>query len=235
MKTVFFNTILFAIFLACTPSNDAQVEILDTPTISSTDDVNDEPQKSDVHGDPETASINILFVGNSLTYSNDLPKLVYEFAKTKNTEISTKMIAKPNYAIIDHLDFGSQVRNEIDSKKYDFVVVQQGPFSQSEGRQLLFEAGERFSVICEANDAKLVFFMVWPARANYHTFNGVIKNHTEVAKTYNAILAPVGEQWKTHFDETGDFSYYGPDQFHPSLEGSTAAAKIILASLQKSL
>ncbi len=60
-------------------------------------------------------------------------------------------------------------------------------------------------------------------------------NHTEVAKTYNAILAPVGEQWKTHFDETGDFSYYGPDQFHPSLEGSTAAAKIILASLQKSL
>ncbi len=234
MKTLYFYTLILAIFLACSPSNDVQIAQIDDPTPSS-DNVNTSSQSNDVHGNPDTASINILFVGNSLTYSNDLPKLVYEFAKTKDVEISTKMIAKPNYAIIDHLDNGSQVITEINSKKYDYVVIQQGPSSQSEGRKLLFEGGKRFSEICKKNDAELVFFMVWPSRAYYHTFDGVIKNHTEAALEYEAILSPVGKQWKDYFDNTGDFSYYGPDQFHPSLEGSNAAAMIIFDTLLKTL
>lgn len=230
MKLSSLNILVLSIFLACTPNTDSQVAQIDEP-IESSDDVLVNQQATDVHGNPESASMNILFVGNSLTYSNDLPKLVYEYAKTKNKEISTKMIAKPNYAIIDHLDYGNEVENEINSKRYDFVVIQQGPSSQSEGRELLFEAGKRFIELCEANDAELVFFMVWPSRAYYHTFDDVIKNHIEASQAYKAILSPVGKKWKEHFDDTGDFSYYGADQFHPSLKGSSVAAKIIFDSL----
>lgn len=113
-------------------------------------------------------------------------------------------------------------------------MVQQGPSSQSEGRELLFEAGKRLSQLCHRNDAKLVFFMVWPSRTYYHTFDSVIKNHTDVARAYDAILSPVGKNWKEHFDDSGDFSYYGPDQFHPSLKGSKVSAEIIFKSLLES-
>ena len=44
----------------------------------------------------------LLFIGNSLTYSNDLPSLVKRAAKIKNINIETKMIARGNYGIIDH-------------------------------------------------------------------------------------------------------------------------------------
>ena len=75
--------------------------------------------------------------------------------------------------------------------------------------------------------------MVWPSREYYHTFDGVIENHREAAKINNALLFPVGEVWKKHFEGTNNFDYYGPDQFHPSEKGSQAAAEIIAQELKK--
>ena len=76
-------------------------------------------------------------------------------------------------------------------------------------------------------------FMVWPSKQNYHTFEGVIKNHSEAATANQAILCPVGQVWKAHFDSTNDFSLYDYDGFHPSLKGSKMAAKVIVDMLIK--
>jgi len=180
--------------------------------------------------DLEGTDFNVLFVGNSLTYTNNLPILVKEQAAANGITVGTKMIALPNYAISDHWDNGA-VQEYIKSKKYDFVVVQQGPSSQSEGRQILLEYGKYYSDLCNENDAKLAFFMVWPSRTYYFTFDGVIKNYRDAALSTNSILCPVGEVWKQHFDSTEDYSYYGNDGFHPSLTGSEIAADVIVKSL----
>ena len=73
--------------------------------------------------------------------------------------------------------------------------------------------------------------MVWPSLNYYHSFDGVIKNYRDASLINDAILLPVGEVWKNYFERTGDFGYYGPDGFHPSKEGSTIAAKVIVNSL----
>ena len=172
----------------------------------------------------------ILFVGNSLTYSNNLPVLVEQEASKDQIILSTEILAKPNYALIDHWDEGA-LQKKIKSKSFDFVVVQQGPSSQQEGRELLFEAVKKLSAICEKNKSQLAVFMVWPSQQYFDTFDKVIKNHRDVAEKYNAVLCPVGEVWKAHFNETKDFSYYGPDGFHPSVKGSEVAAQIIVDSL----
>lgn len=173
---------------------------------------------------------DLLFVGNSLTYSNNLPRLVTQKAKRKGIMITTTMLAKPNYAIVDHWT-DKEVQRLIKTKKYDFVIVQQGPSSQTDGREMLLNSGKEYSNLCIANGAKLAYFMVWPSRIYYHTFDGVIKNYTDAAIKNKAILCPVGKVWKQHFDKTNDFSYYSPDQFHPSLSGSKVAAKVIVESL----
>ena len=173
---------------------------------------------------------NILFIGNSLTYYNNLPQLVIDAAKLKGVSVGTKMIAHGNYALIDHWADG-EVQQEIATKKFNFVVVQQGPSSQPWGREVLIEYGQKLKEICDQNDAELCFFMVWPARSYYHTFDGVIRNYTDAAVANNAILCPVGSIWKNHFDSTGNFDYYGPDGFHPSLIGSQVAAEVIVEAL----
>lgn len=173
---------------------------------------------------------NILFVGNSLTYTNNLPDLVRKAAKAKGIKVNSKMIAFPNYAIIDHWNDG-QVKKLISSKKFDFVIVQQGPSSQDEGREMLIENGKEYKNLCELNDTKLCFFMVWPSIANYQTFDNVIKNHRDAAAINNSILLPVGEIWKKHIDSTKSYEYYSSDGFHPSIKGSQITAQLIVEYL----
>ena len=182
-----------------------------------------------IHSNSKTA-LNILFVGNSLTYTNNLPQLVKKYASLKEIDIHTEMIAFPNYAIEDHWNDG-KVQQLISSKTYDFVVIQQGPSSQSDGRKMLIEYGKKYNSLCNLNDAKLCYFMVWPSLSYYSTFDGVIRNHKEAAAINNSILLPVGELWKAYIDESKDFGYYGEDGFHPSVKGSQFAAKVIVEHL----
>lgn len=173
---------------------------------------------------------SILFIGNSLTFTNNLPELVTSKASEMEITLATKMIAYPNYALEDHWNDGD-IQQLIACGIYDFVIIQQGPSSQAEGRASLLEYGGKIAELCNANGAELAFFMVWPALANYNTFPGVIANYTDAAEATSAILCPVGRVWKEYFDKTSDYSYYGPDNFHPSREGSLVAAEVILASL----
>ncbi|MFY7671324.1 SGNH/GDSL hydrolase family protein [Tenacibaculum sp. MEBiC06402] len=179
----------------------------------------------------ETKEFSILFVGNSLTYYNDLPGLVKEYAKTnKEININTQMIAFPNYAIEDHWNEG-KIQKLLSSKSFDFIVIQQGPSSQEEGRKMLIDYGEKIKKIAESSNSKLCYFMVWPALNYYNTFNKVIQNHKEAANHNEAVLIPVGEYWKNYIEENNDYSFYGTDRFHPSQKGSKIAAKIIVDTL----
>ncbi len=206
---------------------DFQKEILLDQTVKKIDSLEESNQKK---GSIKEVEYSLLFVGNSLTYFNNLPKLVEENARAKGIILKTKMLAFGNYAIVDHWADG-EVQKLIKSKEYDYVIIQQGPSSQQDGYQMLVNAGKLYSDLCKANDAKLAYFMVWPSLTYYHTFDGVIANYTAGAEANDAILSPVGKVWKEHFDTTGDFSYYGSDNFHPSLTGSLVAADVIVDSL----
>lgn len=173
---------------------------------------------------------NILFIGNSLTYTNNLPQLVKKYAKLNGVSIKTKMIAFPNYAIEDHWNNG-KTQKLISSKKFDYVIIQQGPSSQYEGRKMLIEYGKKYSDLCKLNNTQLCYFMVWPSLNYFHSFDKVIKNHKDAATINNSVLLPVGTKWKEHFDSTNNYEYYSSDGFHPSIKGSKIAAKIIVEYL----
>ena len=177
--------------------------------------------------------VTILFVGNSLTYTNNLPGLVKKRAKKLlGIKLRTDMIALPDYALSDHLAEGN-IQKKINSGNYDFVIVQQGPSSRESGKRMLFESMEILTGICDRNGSRLCLFMVWPSLSDYANFDKVIQNHQMVSKTTGAILCPVGKVWKDHIDQSHDYGYYADDGFHPSLKGSLIAADVIVESLFK--
>ncbi|MCE2994159.1 MAG: SGNH/GDSL hydrolase family protein [Cyclobacteriaceae bacterium] len=204
LHRIFLNIIIINCFMAC--QGQDSVAISNMPTM------------------------RILFVGNSLTYTNDLPELLNQEARKSGVEVHTEMMALPNYALEDHWQDGT-MQKRISSGTFNFVIVQQGPSSQSDGREMLLDYGARIKTLCDQYDSKLVFFMVWPARANWHTFPGVINNYTEAATATQSILCPVGLEWKQYMESSADYSYYGPDQFHPSVKGSQNAAALIFKVL----
>ncbi len=213
-----FGVFIISICMSCASDNSSVYRI----------QANDTEQPDDTF-DPY-ASYNILFVGNSLTYYNNLPELVKQEAASRGVIINTRMLASSNYAIVDHWEDG-EVQTLISSGIYDYVVIQQGPSSQPPGLDMLINSGADYANLCQENNARLAYYMVWPALPYYYTFDNVIANYTAAAQANNAILCPVGRRWKEHFDQTEDFSYYGTDGFHPSPEGSRFAAEIIVQSL----
>lgn len=179
----------------------------------------------------DDSEIHILYVGNSLTYSNDLPALVSSVGSSKGKSIFYETLTFPNYALEDHWIEG-KMQKLICEGNFDFVVVQQGPSSQSDGRVMLLDYGRRIKDICTSRGTELAFFMVWPAKSYFHTFDGVIKNHTDAAQETNSLLCAVGTEFKMLGDR-GDFRFYSADNFHPSVEGSQMAAEIIYSTLIK--
>lgn len=176
------------------------------------------------------SDFNILFIGNSLTFTNNLPLLVKQHAKQKGIEITTKMIAFPNYAIEDHWNDG-QIQKLISSNNFDYVIIQQGPSSQKDGRKMLIKYGKKLNSLCKINKSQLCYFMVWPSLNYYHTFDDVIKNHEDAASINHSILLPVGKIWKDYIDANQNIDYYSADGFHPSIKGSIITAKIIVEHL----
>ncbi|WP_428742167.1 SGNH/GDSL hydrolase family protein [Tenacibaculum sp.] len=176
-------------------------------------------------------SQNILFVGNSLTYTNDMPKMLEQIGKQNDLKIKTTSLCYPNYAIIDHINEG-KLQKLLQKKQFDYVIIQQGPSSQEEGKRMLINDGATIKALCEQYNIQLGYFMVWPSKHYYNTFDKVIANHEFAAKQNNALLFPVGKIWKQYNEhESNTSSLYTSDNFHPSTAGSFLAALTIFHQL----
>ena len=45
-------------------------------------------------------------------------------------------------------------------KKYDYIIIQQGPSSQKKGKKMLIEDGAKIKTLCTKYKVKLGYFMV---------------------------------------------------------------------------
>ena len=67
----------------------------------------------------------MLFIGNSLTYTNDLPGTLAAMALAAGDTIQTETVAAPNLALIDHVAGQTNAVDVIKSAHWDYVVLQQ--------------------------------------------------------------------------------------------------------------
>jgi hypothetical protein len=180
----------------------------------------------------QSQRLSILFVGNSLTYSNNLPEIVTQIAACDSVKMTCKILAFPNYALEDHL-YDGRVIAEIKSRAYDFVVVQQGPSSQQEGRAMLLNDGLKLAKLCAENKTKLAFFTVWPAKERFGDFPGVIESYKLAADSTKSLLCPAGSAWLKAWEVSPELLLYAGDNFHPGYRGSLLSALVIYGSIRK--
>ncbi len=172
----------------------------------------------------------VLFVGNSLSYSNNMPELLESIGKEFNKKIEADCLCFPNYGLEDHWNDGL-FQKKLKTDKFDYVIFQQGPSSQAYGRSSLQEFGGKISKLAEDTGAIPAYFMVWPSVRYYHTFKGVIKNHTDAAIANDASLIKVGTLWESYRANLNSTDLYASDHFHPSKAGSFFTSLIIFQFL----
>ena len=73
--------------------------------------------------------------------------------------------------------------------------------------------------------------MVWPSKSRSFDFNNVILSYSKAADKTGGLLCPAGLAWKNVRQADPGVSLYGPDGFHPGIDGSVLAAMTIYAAI----
>lgn len=178
---------------------------------------------------PRTPVLRVLFVGNSLTYENDLPGMVKRLAEMNGQRVETAVAAYPNYSLEDHLQ-DRRTLAVLREKPWDVVVLQQGPSALESSRQQLLRDTRAFAQLLRGvrKPARIALLMVWPSRARSGDSLRVAESYRLAAEAIGGVLIPAGEAWrKSH---TG-VELYGADGFHPSEAGTYLVALSVYRAL----
>ena len=114
----------------------------------------------------------ILFIGNSLTYVNDVPGILQALADSAGGErLAVASLALPNYALIDHWVDGIAQR-EIAKGGWAWVVMQQGWTPAGIYRDTLRLATRNFGAVIAKVGAKAALYQTWPPVDRPNDFAG---------------------------------------------------------------
>jgi len=175
------------------------------------------------------AELRVLFVGNSLTYSNELPQMVQTIAEAAGHSLAEAEVAFPNFSLEDHWNTG--VESAIQSAAADVVVMQQGPSSLPENQTYLRVWTDTLSRAIRDAGGRPALFMVWPSHDRLDFMSDVRESYARAAEAVDGIFIPAGQSWVRAWEKDETLGLYDVDQFHPSDLGSAVAALTIFSVL----
>jgi len=189
---------------------------------------------------------NILFLGNSFTYFNDLPNMVKNLASAAGFSATVSSIAPGGQTLGGHV---SSSMGTVSAGDWDVVVIQDQSQRPSFPEQYVYyniipEANTIVQTIRDRNPCTMpVFFQTWGKRdgdsqncadGNYFcTFEGIQDRLTDSYNTFAYVtqpakVAPAGEAFRTYGNRgvlfTGDGS-------HPSAQGTYLTACTMLETI----
>lgn len=196
-------------------------------------------------------SLQILFVGNSYTYYNNLPGMMSRLAATQGVKLAPSRAIKGGETLKGHLGDEFLPRTLAEGG-FDYVVIQEASYQPSYPTRYVVENvypyAHRVDSLAKAGSpgVKTVYYMTWGHKdgiihhkTDYplnHSYDGMQErlktSYLEMAYENGGLCAPVGMAWKRVVHERPDIELYNlKDRFHPSKEGSYLAACTILATI----
>ena len=187
----------------------------------------------------------VLFIGNSITYFNDMPSTFESIANSLGDSTQVTVYAPGGTGFVNHAT-DVNVYNHIKQGDWDYIVLQPGsnespgysfPIDETLGRAKMLNDS-----ISEYNPcAKVLYYEisygVWGNSANdlvtYNNTMDLIKNNVQyLADSTSAFLAPVGEGFRTSWNTNlNNMLWGGVGDIHPNNKGSYIAACTFYASI----
>lgn len=177
-------------------------------------------------------SIELYFIGNSLTDFSDLPFIVDSLGAHANppVDFNTRRHVIGNSELASH--FTPDCMDPIKARNFDFVILQgyQQPYQDPAG---FFAASRRMDDTITASGARTVFYMPWallhldPTRSRFDTVAHV---YDSIGAELGALVAPAGRAWQTLALPFLKQQFY-IDDVHPSRAASYLTACVLFATI----
>lgn len=191
------------------------------------------------HDDANPDALKILFIGNSLTFTHELPLVLSNFLLSRKepgpTGVSASnglkiyMVVQGGFRLQDHWKFKA-ARKMLKEHKWDYVVLQEQSMNAAMDRAKLFQYADHFGNDIRAQGAKIVVFCAWSYKHDAPSYKAATKNLTELVEHLKAIAVPVGECWNRLQSEHPEIELY-EDAVHPSQAGTYLSACAFYSTL----
>lgn len=188
-------------------------------------------------------SKRVLFLGNSYTATNNLPQMVADMASSTNDALFFDAHTPGGYTLNNHAA-DPTTTSKIAQGTWDYVVLQEQSqipsFPASQVNSMMFPYGVQLdNLINQINPCtETVLYMTWgrkngdasncpgwPPVCTYEGMDSLIKmRYMMLADSTQAEVSPVGAVWRYIRDNYPNIELYQPDESHPSIAGTYAAA-----------
>ena len=186
----------------------------------------------------------VLFIGNSLTYYNNLPHLLEQLAASSNVprKLETRLVGFGGATLHSHWERGWALK-AIREGPWDYVVLQEqsslGAVYMVNGMRWIPPDPEFFHQYARLFDeeikrtgAKTIFFLTWARKDTPPREQAALTYaYMKIARELRAIVAPVGIAWQETRKGESEFNLYFGDGSHPSSTGSYLAACVFYSLL----
>lgn len=171
---------------------------------------------------------NILFVGNSHTYTNDLPRMVRDLARSMgDTALRVASVAEANYALSDHYATGV-VHAALAGSSWRWVVLQQGTSALPESQQHLQTWARAWAPHIRTAGAEPVLYQIWPSTSRRFDAAAALASYASAATVVEGILAPAGDAFTMAMAAEPPLNPYSGDGLHANREGTYLAALVLM-------
>lgn len=199
--------------------------------------------------------IKVLFIGDSYTSVNNLPLTVANVAKAKGDTLIYDSNT-PGGTTLQGQSTNATTLAKIAQGGWDYVVLQaqseEPSFPPAQVQTDTYPYAAYLDSLIHAADSctETVFFMTWGhqngdppncgAYSQICTYSGMqdrlVQSYKEMGQLNHATVSPVGEAWRTIFDQPHPYDLYMTDSIHPSIFGTYLAASVFYEILfQKSV
>jgi len=178
---------------------------------------------------PDT--VRILFIGNSYTYVNDLPRMLQSMASATATShaIEFGTVVEGGATLRSH--WNGRTIDLVRSGDWDFVVLQEQSLTPIEATRHFMSYGERFGKEIRAANAQPALFLTWSRRDRPSAQDSLNRAYRQLGDIISGTVVPVGPAWQElqRLDPTAKL--YADDGSHPSPLGSFVAATAFYRTL----
>lgn len=178
-------------------------------------------------------TLRVLFVGNSYTYYEDMPKMVATISNNTKTKLVTEMSTLGGARLRQHwLNLRTlKTKQRIKEGKFDIVVLQGHSMVAIKKPDSLRKYSKLFSDFIRKSGAKPYFYLTWARGYAPKQQEQITKVYTEIADSNDAVLVPVGEAWASVRKSRPNIELYDPDESHPSRLGAYLTAHMFVVSI----
>jgi hypothetical protein len=194
-----------------------------------------------IHAQEDT--LNVLFIGNSITYFNDMPQLFESIAENQGHQMHVTTYAPGGTGFVNHY-VDPQVFQLFRNEVWDIVVLQPGsgesagasyPVDTTAKRgQVLLDSLYAYSPCARVYLYQIPYGVISPPDySNYFSVQTMIKNVvSELADSLEVQIIPAGEAAREYYTLHQNLllhNAYG--DIHPSLAGSFLTASTAYATI----